>query len=66
MTGPHPIEINDYDKIARSVRKEVLGLISGAKAPHIGSSFSVIDILVAHYFKILYLYMTEPWSLRRI
>jgi transketolase len=53
MTGPHPVEPEDYGKLAKTVRKDILSMISRAKAPHIGSAFSVVDILTVLYFRTL-------------
>lgn len=46
-------EIEKYIKISKEIRKEILDMIYRAKAPHIGSSFSIVEILVALYFKYL-------------
>ena len=46
-------EINEYHKIAREVRRDVLNMVYRAKAPHIGSSLSIVEILVALYFRCL-------------
>ncbi len=43
----------DYRNIANNIRKDILLMHNRAKASHIGSSFSCIEILVALYFKIL-------------
>jgi len=50
MPGPNRKEVDRYKKIAQQIRKDTLNIIYGAKAPHIGSSFSVIELLVALYF----------------
>ena len=42
-----------YKKISKKVRRTILDIIHKTKSPHIGSSFSVVDILVALYFKVL-------------
>lgn len=42
-----------YEKISSRVRKIVLDIIYKTKSPHIGPSFSIVDILVALYFKFL-------------
>ena len=46
-------EINEYHKIANEVRRDILNMVFRAKAPHIGSSFSIVEILVALYFRCL-------------
>lgn len=46
-------EFEELKKIAKEVRQEILEMIYRTKAPHIGCSFSITDILTALYFKIL-------------
>jgi len=41
------------EAIARNIRKDTLDLIVRGKAPHIGPSFSIVEILVALYFRCL-------------
>ncbi|MDD4953902.1 MAG: transketolase [Candidatus Omnitrophica bacterium] len=43
----------DYKKIAAQIRARIIKMHAAACASHIGSSFSVVDILVALYFKAL-------------
>ena len=43
----------DYKIISKRIRKCILEIIYKTKSPHIGSSFSIVEILVALYFKIL-------------
>ena len=43
----------NYREIAKKVRMTILEMIFRTKAPHIGCCFSIADILVALYFKIL-------------
>jgi len=43
----------DFVETAKNIRKEVLEMIYKTKSPHIGSAFSMIEILVVLYFKIL-------------
>ena len=42
-----------YKAIACKVRKSVLNLIYQTKSPHIGPSFSIVEILIALYFNCL-------------
>ena len=42
-----------YEDIAKKARKKILNMIYQTNSPHIGSSFSIVEILVALYFKIL-------------
>ena len=42
-----------YNSIAKDLRKEILNMVHRTRSPHIGSSFSIVEILVALYFKCL-------------
>ena len=53
-------EIEKYTKIAKEIRKEVLCMVHKAKAPHIGSAFSIVEIVVALYFKHLNISPDNP------
>lgn len=46
-------DIESLESIAKKVRIRVLNSIYVTRSPHIGSSFSSIEILVALYFKVL-------------
>ncbi len=46
-------EINEYREIAKQIRREILSMAYKSKSPHIGSSLSIVEILVALYFKCL-------------
>jgi len=46
-------EVASYRKLALAVRKEILDMIYRTRSPHVGSSFSIVEILIALYFKIL-------------
>jgi transketolase len=46
-------EFQKYQVLAREIRKDILEMIYRTKSPHIGSSFSMVELLVALYFKIL-------------
>ena len=50
----------DYQKIAKKIRLEVLEMIYKSQSGHIGSSLSIVEILVALYFKILNLDPENP------
>jgi len=50
----------EYDKVAARVRKTVLSLIHKTKGPHIGPSFSCVEILVSLYFKFLNVSSKNP------
>ena len=47
------LEFGEYEKIAKKIRREILEMIYRTKSPHIGCSFSMVEILVALYFKVL-------------
>lgn len=54
--------IENYQALSRKVRERVLNLIYSTKSPHIGSSFSVIEILVSLYFHQLNISPTDPFN----
>jgi transketolase len=47
------VETEKYEKIASELRREILDLIYKTKSPHIGCSFSMVELLTALYFKVL-------------
>jgi len=53
MAKLHRTEVNNYINIAKEIRKEILGMLYRTKSPHLGSSFSIVEILVALYFRYL-------------
>jgi len=53
MTSLTAKETKEYQRMAREIRRDILNLVYRARAPHIGSSFSIVEILVALYFKCL-------------
>jgi len=52
-------EILELERTALEVRKDVVRMIGLSRAPSLGSSLSVVDILVTLYFSIL---STRPWD----
>ncbi len=44
-------DITQYQKQAQHIRKSVLDIIRRTKSPHIGPSFSIVEIMVALYFR---------------
>ena len=52
--------INNLDNIARTVRSDLVKLSNSAKTPHLGSSLSCVDILVALYWNVLNLTPENP------
>ncbi len=45
--------MENYPLLSKKIRKSILDLIYKTKSPHIGPSFSIVEILVALYFKVL-------------
>lgn len=58
-------EVSEYKNIAKEIRRTILNMIYETKSPHIGSSFSMVEILVALYFKILVIDPQKPSDLNR-
>jgi transketolase len=52
--------INNLDNIARTVRGDLVKLSNSARTPHLGSSLSCVDILVALYWNVLNLTPENP------
>jgi len=46
-------DLKTYQEIAKKARKTILEMIYRTKGPHIGCSFSMVELLTALYFKIL-------------
>ncbi len=46
-------KIESLERVARRVRRKVLKMVHETRSPHIGSSFSAVEILVALFFQIL-------------
>lgn len=53
MNQKNKHEINHLKEIAKEARKTIISMLYKCKGPHIGSSFSIVEILVALYFKCL-------------
>jgi transketolase len=54
------LSIAELERIAREVRYTIVGMSHRAKAPHLGSSLSCVDILVAAYFGVLRIDPARP------
>lgn len=52
--------ISELNKISFEIRKKVLQMHTKAKASHIGSSFSCVEILTTLYFEILKIFPGNP------
>lgn len=57
--------IEYYQNIACKIRKSILNLIYKTKSPHIGPSFSIVEILVALYCKQLNISPDNPFNHER-
>lgn len=55
----HHRNVNTLQETANKVRKEILEIIGRSRSAHIGSSFSIVEILVALYFECLRLPLKE-------
>ena len=53
-------DIHKLEGLAKRIRKDILKLIYQTKSPHIGSCFSMVELLVALYFKILRINPKNP------
>ncbi|MDD5625835.1 MAG: transketolase [Patescibacteria group bacterium] len=58
-------EIIRCQNIAKDIRKTIIDVIYQTKGPHLGSSFSIVDILVTLYFKILVIDPKNPYKKNR-
>jgi transketolase len=46
-------DLSYYQKLAKQIRVTLLDIIYNTRSPHIGSSLSIVEILIALYFKVL-------------
>jgi transketolase len=54
-----------YEELSGNIRKEILNLIYRTRSPHIGSAFSIVELLVALYFEVLSVNPDDPeWEER--
>ena len=44
---------SELDELSRSLRLRVLDLVHSTRSPHVGSCFSIIEILAALYFRVM-------------
>lgn len=54
-----------YQELSRHIRLIILDLIHKTRSPHIGSSLSIVEVLVALYFKILNISPKDPFNENR-
>ncbi len=52
--------IEELEKLSKEIRKEILGMIYRTKSPHIGCSFSMVELLVSLYFRVLNINSNNP------
>jgi transketolase len=57
--------MKDLNKTTRLVRRDVLGMVYRAKASHIGSAFSCVDILCVLFDKVLRINPKDPKNSKR-
>ena len=65
MRNRQDIDKRELERIANSVRKKILALVYKTKGPHIGSSFSCVEILVSLYSTFLKVTPQDPQSSKR-
>lgn len=52
-------------KLTREMRREIIEISHRNHGSHVGSSFSIIDILAALYFNVMRVYPSRPWHSNR-
>ena len=58
-------DVKELKDISFQVRRNILSLVHKTNGPHVGSSFSCVEILVSLYFKFLNVSSKNPWDPRR-
>lgn len=58
-------DFSHYEKISKSVRRSILDIIYKTKSPHIGSSLSIVEVLIALYFNRLNISRDDPLNPER-
>jgi transketolase len=58
-------KITDYDALAKTLRRRILEIICRTRGPHLGSSFSCVDLLVGLYFHTLKIDPEDPENPQR-
>jgi transketolase len=58
-------ELDNYKEIAKDIRREILDMIYRTRSPHIGSSFSSVELLVGLYQEILCVSPDNPSASNR-
>jgi transketolase len=62
LTTTSRINIEAMQAIAREIRGDVLAMSHAKKTPHLGSSLSCVDIVVAAYWGVLRIDADNPWE----
>ena len=58
-------QVDDLARIVRQLRHDILNISYQGKVGHIGSAFSIIDILAVLYYKILKIDPSDPFATSR-
>ena len=58
-------KIEDYKILAKELRKDILAMIYRTKSPHIGSSFSMVELLIILYYEVLRINSKDPLNKNR-
>jgi len=59
------MQIKALNSMAKIIRKDILEMSFKNKAPHIGCSLCIVDILTVLYFNIMRVYTDDPKNIRR-
>jgi transketolase len=62
LTLPRSITTEAMQAIARQIRGDVVAMSHAKKTPHLGSSLSCVDIVVAAYWGVLRIDPENPWE----
>ncbi len=55
----------DYSLLSKKVRRSILNMIYRTKSPHLGPSFSIVELLVSLYFRVLAVSPDHPYNQNR-
>src|SRR5271157_1784923 len=62
LTITNHIAVDEMQAIAREIRGDVVAMSHAKKTPHLGSSLSCVDIVVAAYWGVLRVDPANPWD----
>lgn len=54
-----------YYRLSKNIRIEILAMIYRTKSPHLGPSFSIVELLVSLYFEVLTVFPEDPYNANR-